>query len=410
MQIDSELLKVSADPSRLAALDALDLLDTPPEEEFDRICELITLIFGVEIGIVSLMDAHRQWYKAVVGLPSKEADLRETFCKYPLVSGQLLVVEDASKDGRFSDHPSVVDGPQIRFYAGMPLITADGQVVGSICAIDKRAREFGARERTILSHLASTVVKQFELRVMAGTDVLTGVMSRRAFKQDCAKHLALAKRHATPVSCVVFDIDHFKHVNDTYGHASGDRVLVEVAAVARAVLRETDLLGRIGGEEFAVLLPHAETPEAITVAEKLRQLIHQQKFPGSVPTITISASFGVASLVPGEDIDVLIHKADQALYEAKKTGRNRVCRWRATDDQQRVNRRRVLKSGQIVFDNHSSVMDCTVRSIWDGGAELQLSMPITAPDQFALRIRGARTEERCSVIYRGERSMEVAFV
>jgi diguanylate cyclase (GGDEF)-like protein len=410
VQAPPNLDAVRSDPARLAALDALDALDTPPEQQFHRLTELITLIFGVDIGIVSLMDAHRQWYKGVVGLPNTEVDLRSSFCQYPLVSGEPLIIEDASKDVRFADHPSVAAGPKIRFYAGIPLKTTDGHVVGSLCAIDKRARSFGERETMILSHLASSVMSEFNLRLLAGTDSLTGAMSRRAFKEDCTKHLALAKRHASPVSCVVFDIDHFKHINDTYGHAAGDKVLRQLVDHGGNLLRESDLFGRIGGEEFAILLPQTEETMATAVAEKLRLSLRELQFPGSQPPMKVTASFGVASLSPGDDIDNLLHKADQALYDAKRTGRNRTCRWQPTEAEKRVNRRRVLKAGQIIFNKRTATMDCTVRSLWDQGAELLVSNTMDVPEQFGLAIRGSNKEERCTIVYRGPSSLDVAFV
>lgn len=177
-----------------------------PREEFDRISQLITLIFEVEIGIVSFIDAHRQWYKSVVGLSTREADLQDTFCKHTLMAGVPVFVPDATQDARFASKPHVVGGPQIRFYAGSPLKTADGLVVGTICAIDGTAREFGARDSAILELLAATVMHTVELRKQAATDVLTGAMSLRAFKEEAAKHLSLAARHKAPVSCIAFDL------------------------------------------------------------------------------------------------------------------------------------------------------------------------------------------------------------
>lgn len=400
---------VAGNSSRLDALARLDILDTPAEQEFDRVSQLITLIFGVEIGIVSLIDAHRQWYKSVVGMDNSEAALQGSFCKHTLQSGDSVVVPDTLLDRRFADSPHVTAGPKIRFYAGMPLKTREGLVIGSVCAIDLRARSFGSRETAILAHLTEGVMYALELRHQAATDVLTGAMSRRAFKDEAAKHLALSKRHRTPMSCIVFDLDYFKTINDTYGHAAGDLVLTGIVRAAQGQLRQSDMLGRMGGEEFAVILPQTEPAMAFAVAEKLRQLTSALRFPGSVPPIKTTASFGVSSADQGDDVDSLINKADQALYQAKRSGRNRTCVWAAPDDLTRVNRRRVLKGGQIISNNRQSVLDCTVRSIWDGGAEVQVSLPLLVPDQFELAIRGENLSRPCQLIYRGNASIEVAF-
>ena len=409
MTAQVHLSEVSGDPERLEALDVLDVLDSPSEQEFDRTSKLIKLIFGVDIGIVSLIDAHRQWYKSVVGMDTSEADLQGSFCRHTLVSGQPVVVPDTTKDARFSSSIHVTSGPRIRFYAGMPLKTRDGHVVGTICAIHSHAREFGERDIAILGHLAESVMNGLELRQMASTDVLTGVMSRRAFKDEGAKHLSLAKRHKTPTSCIVLDLDHFKNINDGYGHAAGDQVLSGVARAAKGLLRNSDLLGRLGGEEFAILLPQTEGPMAVEVAEKLRQYIGALRFPGSLPPIRATASFGVAALEEGDDIEALIHKADGALYQAKRSGRNRTCIASASDSLRQVNRRRVLKAGEIVTSSQS-VFNCTVRSMWDGGAELLVSLPTQVPDQFALNIRGGASRQPCKLIHRGHASVEVAFV
>ncbi|MBW4656797.1 MAG: sensor domain-containing diguanylate cyclase [Kaiparowitsia implicata GSE-PSE-MK54-09C] len=403
------LYDVSADELRLAALARLDILDTPPEEEFDRISQLITLIFEVEIGIVSFIDAHRQWYKSVVGLSTREADLQDTFCKHTLMAGVPVFVPDATQDARFASNPHVVGGPQIRFYAGSPLKTADGLVVGTICAIDGTAREFGARDAAILELLAATVMHTVELRKQAATDVLTGAMSLRAFKEEAAKHLSLAARHKAPVSCIAFDLDHFKLISDTYGHAAGDKVLTGVVRSCQSGLRQSDLLARIGGEEFAILLPHTQASMAIEVAEKLRTLIGALRFPGSLPPIKATASFGIAEAQPGDDLEALLHKADQALYDAKRTGRNRSIVW-TPDEKRRVNRRRVLKGAQIIINNSQSTLDCTVRSLWDGGAELLVSLPTSVPDRFLLAIRGASQRHDCVVLHRGSGSIEAAYV
>lgn len=404
------LAEIAGDATRLAALASLDILDTPAEEEFDRVSQLITLIFGVEIGIVSLMDAHRQWYKSVVGLGTSEADLQGSFCKHTLQSGMPVIVPDTLLDQRFAQSPHVTAGPKIRFYAGVPLKTRSGLVVGSVCAIDGEARTFGERETAILAHLAEGVMYSLEMRLLAATDVLTGAMSRRGLKDEAAKHLALSERHQTPVSCIVFDLDHFKNINDTYGHAAGDQVLTSIVRAAQGQLRQSDLLGRIGGEEFAVILPQTELAMAFAVAEKLRQLTSVLDFPGSVPPIQATASFGVSFADEGDNVDTLIHKADQALYDSKRSGRNRTSVWTTPGGSKKVNRQSVLKGGQIIVDADQAPLHCTVRSMWDNGAELQITSPEALPDQFELAITGESLPRACRLLRRDIGSVEVLFI
>ncbi len=401
---------ITGDNSRLDALASLDVLDTPSELPFERITDLIKLIFGVQIGIVSMIDGHRQWYKSAVGLPLGEVPIDDTFCKYTLQLGRPVIVPDATKDPRFYDNPKVTDGPRIRFYAGAPIVTSAGQVIGTICAIDNAVRDFGERETAILTHLGGLVIRELELRQQSATDPLTGATTRRAFKEESAKHLLLATRHAMPVSCITLDVDHFKQVNDNYGHAAGDKVLTGIVNACKTHLRQSDLVARLGGEEFAILLPQTDQATAVTIAEKLRHLVKAMRFAGSVPPISVTASFGVAAMAGGDDIERLLHRADLALYDAKRTGRNRTCVAPNPEAREKTNRRRVLKAAQIVFNQGRSTYDCTVRSLWDDGAEISIALPTTIPEEFELILKGSAARHKCELIGRDASSLEAAFV
>jgi two-component system cell cycle response regulator len=164
-----------------------------------------------------------------------------------------------------------------------------------------------------------------ELESLSRTDPLTGAGNRRAFDEALGHEMARAKRHGQPLGLVMLDIDHFKRVNDTYGHQGGDDVLRAVAATVRATLRDGDLLFRYGGEEFAVLLPYAQGPGVVTAAERLLRAIEGAPVRVSTSEVKVTASAGVASVLPSDgDGDALVARADAALYEAKKAGRNRV--------------------------------------------------------------------------------------
>ncbi|MGY8821184.1 MAG: GGDEF domain-containing protein [Pseudomonadales bacterium] len=138
--------------------------------------------------------------------------------------------------------------------------------------------------------------------------------------------LGRAQRHGTPLSLVMLDIDFFKQVNDTYGHPVGDVVLKELSSLCSAVLRTHDVFGRLGGEEFGLILPHTDGEGAMLVAEKLRVAVENTVIPTDRGPVRITVSAGVASAIPGvDDSSRLIVRADDALYTAKQTGRNRVC-------------------------------------------------------------------------------------
>jgi diguanylate cyclase (GGDEF)-like protein len=164
------------------------------------------------------------------------------------------------------------------------------------------------------------------LEAIANTDGLTGVMSRKAWEENAGREIVRATHGNPPLALVIVDIDRFKSVNDTYGHAAGDAVLKGFAGLATAQVRATDGLGRLGGEEFAVLLPATRVPDALHMAERIRASAEQHGVPigdhGATVRYTISG--GVAGLRPGESLAQLSARADAALYRAKLEGRNRI--------------------------------------------------------------------------------------
>ena len=174
-----------------------------------------------------------------------------------------------------------------------------------------------------------SVVNHFQgrLEAMARQDALTSVANRRYFMEILQAELRRSKRYERALSLLQIDADKFKAVNDTYGHDAGDLVLKALAASIQAALRAPDTLGRIGGEEFAVLLPETALDEAITVAERIRESVESRsvEVPDQQP-LRVTVSIGAASKPPGcEDCDDLLKKADEAMYRAKESGRNRVC-------------------------------------------------------------------------------------
>jgi two-component system, cell cycle response regulator len=170
-----------------------------------------------------------------------------------------------------------------------------------------------------------------ELESLSRTDALTGAGNRRSFDEALGHEMARAKRHGQPLSLVMLDIDHFKRINDAHGHPGGDEVLRAVAATLRATLRDGDVLFRYGGEEFAVLLPYAQGPGAVTAAERMLRAIAAAPVALREGAVRVTASAGVASVLASDaDGASLVGRADAALYEAKQAGRNRVHTGRPT--------------------------------------------------------------------------------
>jgi diguanylate cyclase (GGDEF)-like protein len=395
---------------RLAALDRCDILDTPAEESFDRITRLTKRLFGVSIATVTFIDGHRQWFKSQIGMSDCESPKGPAFCNVAIREARPLVVPDALADERFFQNPLVLGEPRIRFYAGVPLSAPGGQIIGTLCAMDQAPRSFDPEELATLSDLAGIVMNELELRTLAATDGLTGALCRRAFKDEGARALALALRHGHELSCVAFDLDHFKAVNDNHGHAVGDLVLTESVAACRARLRKSDLVGRIGGEEFAILLPHAGRKDAMDIAEKMRAAIAHLRVAGRDAPVSASASFGVATLDRSVgDIDALLKRADTALYAAKEDGRNRCVEWRLVENAQPNLRRRVFKAGRISFNLGRSTIDCTVRALAPDSAGLDVFSSAGIPIQFKLQIEADEISRFCRVVAKSEKHIEAAF-
>ncbi|MEX2194836.1 MAG: GGDEF domain-containing protein [Thermoleophilaceae bacterium] len=185
-----------------------------------------------------------------------------------------------------------------------------------VCIVGLAAGAVGAITSLLLARRAlSTQRAQLdELRGQARTDTLTGLANRRTWEEELPRELARARRSGRPVSIVVADLDGFKAVNDTEGHQAGDRLLKTVAAAFRGCLREVDVVARFGGDEFGFVLPDCREGEALKVAGRLRRAA-----PAGV-----TCSLGVAGWDGAEPASMLFERADQALYDAKHAGRNRV--------------------------------------------------------------------------------------
>lgn len=163
------------------------------------------------------------------------------------------------------------------------------------------------------------------LESMSQEDYLTGVFNRRHLEDTAAKEFSLAKRHKFPVSIMILDVDHFKKINDSRGHLIGDQVLIELTQCIYEIIRKTDLLGRYGGEEFVLFMPHTALKDAVMLAERIRQAIADHKFVSDQEGLHATISLGVAGLTAQtHKLEDLILNADLALYRAKEQGRNRV--------------------------------------------------------------------------------------
>ncbi|MGD8926449.1 MAG: diguanylate cyclase [Thioalkalispiraceae bacterium] len=192
----------------------------------------------------------------------------------------------------------------------IPLVDENGKVT-HFASIERDLSRYKRMESQLIS--------------MALFDSLTGALSRPAFMEQASKELSRSMRFHRPLSVMMIDIDHFKSINDNYGHAAGDNVLQIFVEAIQEVIRSTDFLGRVGGEEFALLLPDTSARAAYHLAERVRERITKYPYLAGDMLIEVTASLGVAEYQSLDgDIKSVLNRADEALYQAKQAGRNRV--------------------------------------------------------------------------------------
>lgn len=440
---------------RLEALGEYRVIDTPPEEDFDRLVGLASRLFNVPTVLISLLEQDRQFFKARIGFDPCETSRDVSFCAHAIMRDDIMVVPDAALDPRFSTNPLVIGPPFIRFYAGKPLVTPKGVKLGTLCLIDTEPRaEFSPADRKNLADLAFLVMDRMEMRRLdyaktisqarfeniaatspdaiicsnterevtfwnraaeklfgysfaeiskATTDILVpdswhSLYEREVEHLQRGEKMELADRtvelsglrkdgtafpaefslstwnegNTTSVGCIVrditerrenearlfrlasldpltdlpnrgawrarlvdmlgadapvtvlmLDLDGFKEVNDTSGHAAGDAVLCEVGRRLRSCCDDAVLVGRLGGDEFVALLPGNDARAATVMAKRLGELI-EQPFDFLGQRISVGVSIGVA-LAPqhGSRAEDVLGAADLALYKAKAAGRGR---------------------------------------------------------------------------------------
>lgn len=462
--------------ARLAALYELELLDTPDEPVFDRVTRLVTQLLKVPMAKVSLIDAEREWLKSQVGVEAREMPRGVAFCAYTVMALEPLIIEDARQDPRFADNPMVTVPEGVRFYAGIPLCTSDGLVMGALCAMDTQPRVLSESEMGALHDLAAIVTDEIRLRErlaqerkkaqayqqalnklhrsmenqierrtnelnlviesaydayisidgqdmildwnraaelmfgwprkaalarpitqlifpdglpigndsaaitfiarrcdgaelpveirvktlmidgrerrslfihditerqqlerlhnqQAREDVLTRLPNRRAFDERLPEAMARTRRGKHPLAVLFMDLDGFKTINDTHGHAMGDEILRAIANRLASAVRETDYVARWAGDEFVLLLEGSDVGAIEYLANKFVQVVEEPVMVGNDAPLKVSASIGVALYFAAseETTNELLKRADVAMYNAKHVGKAQVHIARSAD-------------------------------------------------------------------------------
>jgi diguanylate cyclase (GGDEF)-like protein/PAS domain S-box-containing protein len=303
------------------------------EEVCQAIHRAVKQLMPCEDFLIALLDEPRQ---EIHGVYMIEWDERLPSARFPTsqgLSGNVIATGRSIKyDDFFVDHPELhsIQFGRDRTRSGIFVpLKFEGKAIGVLSAQSYQTYTYTDQDEYILDLLASQAAIAIEnaslfaeVQELATHDPLTGVYNRREFFKRAVSEIERATRYQQDLSMILFDIDHFKRVNDTYGHPKGDSFLQEIAQRCLTNLRENDIIGRYGGEEFIILMPSTDIANATIVAERLRRDVLQENIDTGNGPLTIS--LGVAGYDKScKDIDDLVARADRALYTAKNSGRNR---------------------------------------------------------------------------------------
>ncbi|MBB5735609.1 diguanylate cyclase (GGDEF)-like protein [Xanthomonas arboricola] len=319
---------------RLAALHDCQLLDTAPEPVYDAFTSIAAAVCRTPMALISLIDTQRQWFKSKLGMPPSETPRELSFCAHAILEpDQVMEVGDTHLDARFVGNALVTGEPQIRFYAGAPLLTSDGIALGTLCVLDRTPRRLSVAERDALQALARQVVDTIELQRAAKLveldalrDELTGVWNRAGLEQALQTLAHSSSTAATPsLALALIELDGFKRMTLQAGAAAADTTLIQAARMIEAQLPDAATVARLSRDQLCVVLPKATATEAVEMLEAVRRAIEAASWPAG--TLTISAGLVDVPAGAWRASNTLLARARHALQGAIGNGRNCVHRF-----------------------------------------------------------------------------------
>lgn len=310
-----------------------------PEKVYAAVHDAVRQVIPAEAFMIVLLNRKRDYFIPVYVMDQGERFQPPPFPSDEGLSGEVLRTGQAMRIHNVHTLEEKKKVPHFGFASRVQSVLAvpmclKGEIIGVLSTQSCVPYAYSEDDATLLSILAGYTAVVLEntrlftsIRNMAIRDELTGMYNRRYLFRRAAYELARAQRYGHPLGVIMIDIDHFKHINDTYGHGVGDQVLQIIAHTCQRMLRKIDILGRYGGEEFTVLLPQTDVETTGFVAERLRAALSAHPVNTDAGPVQVTISVGMtAFLLPDDSLNALFRRADQALYKAKNNGRNRVCR------------------------------------------------------------------------------------
>ncbi|HHN65316.1 MAG TPA: GGDEF domain-containing protein [Nitrospirae bacterium] len=341
VSIEQELLKRNKELIAINNLSTVFMAARDMDVVFNRLMETVMMITDFSLGWLVLFEEGGERIVSMKGVSeSLEKSIREG-----CISKLMEAVFNESDPLFIFDHNDIQLIPclkkeGINFFGIIPLRGYD-TIKGFICLGNRLGRSFDFDTASMMSLIGNQVsliiekVKLFEeTKRLSITDALTGLYNARFFYQSLDKEIQRAKRYDESFSLIIFDIDDFKDVNDTYGHQAGDEILIEFSQILLRHTRKTDIVSRYGGEEFVIILPNTRKEVACSLAERIMNEVSHTAFKANDCEIRITVSGGIAGFPDdGATAKDLLYCADMALYEAKSRGKKRIIQYRGTENE-----------------------------------------------------------------------------
>lgn len=318
-QLMNKDMRDRKEEKRLHSLYTMGILDSNTEERFDRLTRIASKLFQVPVALISLVDRDRQWFKSACGLDIRSTPRTDSFCAIAVENGRPLVVNDTLSEPSFSHNRLVLNEPNIRFYAGYPVHLPDGEIAGTICILDTKPREFTADEFSLLQDLAFIVEDEFRIINQATTDALTGLCNRRSFTLIADEIQRKSLRNNKTFCLIIIDLNDFKLINDTYGHAEGNRALKDFSEILQNTVSENGFIARMGGDEFAVIIPEASETEGEMFIMQMNESVKKYNLKHTDYRLDFSGGVAVFDKDKLNSVSLMMKQADREMYRKKKS-------------------------------------------------------------------------------------------